>query len=187
MSSATTAEFGAEQSATTITEIEVVPQSTVSVAPAVNPYPARRSRTRWTEDYGRENELPDSREENMMIEETTSMMKKPFRGRCLIRCSPERSYRWNGNYRWEQLPSSCRPASNQDIIPMVSSSGRQTSCERCWHNPETPYCDLCETIAAAHQYHEENQSLHGPDSSILIRAVIEKPPTRFLVLSLYSN
>ena len=112
------------------------------------------------------------------------MMKTPFRGRCVIRCSPERSYRWNGKYRGEQLPSSCRPASTREMIPMVSSSGRQTSCERCWHNPETPYCDLCETIAAAHQYHEENQSLH-PDKSILIRAVIEKPPTQFLVLSLY--
>lgn len=117
--------------------------------------PQRRSRTRWTEDYGEENEL-DSLGRPHHPSTSLMMRKKPFRGRCFIRCSPEkpRHHHPSSSCGWEESRLVGRP------ITTTMAGG--SCCERCWHNPETPYCDLC--------------LAEEPSGRIFIRAVIEKPP-----------
>ena len=57
-----------------------------------------------------------------------------------------------------------------NCVPKRMSSSR--NCERCWHNPETPPCELC---CAA-----------DPSSSFFIRAIVEKPPKTLCAVTWYS-
>ncbi|EFX79778.1 hypothetical protein DAPPUDRAFT_104018 [Daphnia pulex] len=155
MSSATTAEFGGEQSSSVTTEeTEVQIRESEDAESLMAPYRLRRSRTRWTDDYGRENEL-DSREVSNL-----TIKCKPYRGRCFIRCSPEKI---GSNALWNHQ---C-----QDVISDRQASWFPTqndSCERCWHNPETPFCDICLT--------DNSHPVQNRPGTMFVRAVIENPP-----------
>lgn len=155
MSSATTAEFGGEQSSSVTTEeTEVQIREAEDAESLMAPYRLRRSRTRWTDDYGRENEL-DSREVSNL-----TIKCKPYRGRCFIRCSPEKI---GSNALWNHQ---C-----QDVISDRQTSWFPTqndSCERCWHNPETPFCDICLT--------DNSHPVQNRPGTMFVRAVIEDPP-----------
>lgn len=157
-SSATTTEFAGEQNESLVTNhTEVVLGSPVMTDV---PYRLRRSRTRWLDDYGQENELDSSGSND--AGDTSTVTYKLKRGHCFIRCSPEK---WN--LRCTQVDLSI--GNSKSIRPL------KNSCERCWHNPETPFCDQC--IASGKK--ERQQS--GP---IYTCAVIEKPPKQ-LVTSLF--
>ena len=152
MSNATTAEFGGEQGSSATTEETDLPtQVSEDVESLMAHYRLRRSRTRWTEDYGQENELDSSEVSNL------TLMCKPYRGRCFIRCSPEKvgsSALWG---RRDTLDGQNR-----------QSPPHNNCCERCWHNPETPFCDLC--------LMDNPDAVQHPSGIISVRAVIENPP-----------
>lgn len=153
MSSATTAEFGGERcSSVTTEETELPTQVSEDVESLMAHYRLRRSRTRWTEDYNQEKlELDSSEVSNL------TLMCKPFRGRCYIRCSPEKV---GSNALWGRLDTLDRQ--NRESPP------QNNCCERCWHNPETPFCDLCLT--------ENPDAVQHRSGIISVRAVIENPP-----------
>lgn len=151
MSSATTTEFGNERGSSVTTEETEIQLNAEDTESFMASYRLRRSRTRWTEDYGQENEL-DSRE----VANLTMVMCKPFRGRCFIRCSPEKigsNTLWAHQSSGERLTRGCHPHNN--------------CCERCWHNPETPFCDLCLI---------SNPPTLNRSATISVQAVIENPP-----------
>lgn len=155
MSSATTADFGGEQGSSVMTEETEIPiRDAEDLECLMGPYRLRRSRTRWSEDYGQENELDSSEVSNLTLK------AKPFRGRCFIRCSPEK----NGSnvlcgHNCQEVDASNRQAR---WIPL-----QNTSCERCWHNPETPVCELC--LA-------DNTPVQLRSRTLFVRAVVENPP-----------
>lgn len=151
ISSATTTEFANERGSSVTTEETEIQHNTEDTESfTATYYRLRRSRTRWPEDYDQENKL-----DSMEVTNLTTMCK-PFRGRCFIRCSPEK----NGSTGLWAHPSSadrpirgCRPHNN--------------CCERCWNNPETPFCDLCLT---------SNPLTVNRSATISVQAVIENPP-----------
>lgn len=152
MSSATTTEFAGEQSESMTTNRTEVGLSSPVMTDV--PYRLRRSRTRWLDDYGQENEL-DSSGSNDAVD-TSTVTCKLKRGRCLIRCSPEK---WGLRCSQVDLPIG--------RSKLIRGSPVKNPCERCWHNPETPYCDLC-----------ISNGIKGQQQSgtIFTCAVIEKPP-----------
>ena len=160
VSSAATTEFAGEQNESLVTNHTEVGLGSPVMTDV--PYRLRRSRTRWLDDYGQENEL-DSSGSNDAVD-TSTVTCKLKRGRCFIRCSPEK---WGLRCTQVDLP----------IGDSKSNRPLKNSCERCWHNPETPHCDLC--IASGKK--ERQQS--GP---IYTRAIIEKPPKQ-LVLPFIDN
>lgn len=155
MSFATTAEFGGERGSSMTTEETEIPLQVAEDAESLMaPYRLRRSRTRWTEDYGQENELDSSDVGNLTI------MCKPYRGRCFIRCSPEKI---GSNALWGRQ---CHNTESRDRLTR-GSLPHSNCCERCWHNPETPYCDLCLM---------DNPLTQHRTGTISVQAVIENPP-----------
>lgn len=160
MSNATTAESAGERgSSVTTEETEIPTRLTEDAESLMASYRLRRSRTRWTDDYGLENEL---------VSQEVANLTKPFRGRCFIRCSPEKL----------SSDTSCG-RQHHDLISYETSTRESHSsgcCERCWYNPETPYCDLCLTDHSQNPYRNR---------TIAVRAVIESSPN-FNVTQLYS-
>ncbi|KAI9565392.1 hypothetical protein GHT06_009184 [Daphnia sinensis] len=155
MSSATTADFGGERGGSVTTEETEIPiREGEDLESLMAPYRLRRSRTRWSEDYGQENELDSSEVSNLTLK------AKPFRGRCFIRCSPEKN---GSNVLWSHR---CQEAdvNNRQTRWMPL---QHTCCERCWHNPETPICELC--LA-------DNTPAQLRSGTLLVRAVVENPP-----------
>lgn len=119
MSSATTTELPAEQGSISGIEEMESHESFHAFQENVQPhFPVWRARTRWKDDYGRKLELNSSEAND------TSITSKPFRGRCFIRCSPEKTGK--------------RP-----IQSYPQSGAEYKKCERCWNNPETPPCQCC--------------------------------------------
>ncbi|XP_057370415.1 uncharacterized protein LOC130691484 [Daphnia carinata] len=155
MSSATTADFGGERGGSVTTEETEIPiREAEDLESLMAPYRLRRSRTRWSEDYGRENELDSSEVSNLTLK------AKPFRGRCFIRCSPEKNgsnVLWS--HRCQEADATNRPTR---WMPL-----QHTCCERCWHNPETPICELCLADSTPTQLRS---------GTLLVRAVVENPP-----------
>jgi hypothetical protein len=155
MSSATTTELGGEHSGSMTSEkTEIQNREAEDVESLMAPYRLRRSRTRWTDDYGQENELDSNEVSNLTLK------CKPYRGQCFIRCSPEKI---GPNALWSHQ---C-----QDIISDRQASWfppQNDSCERCWHNPETPFCDICLT--------DNSHSAEIRPGTIFVRAVVENPP-----------
>lgn len=156
MSSATTTEFGVESKCcVTKNENDDVRSQQFGTNLTDANRMCRSKKRQKEEDYCRERDLKRSRPVEIVG-------IKPFRGQCFIRNSPElRPHMHHGNRLFgdEELASYRR-------ISRSLSVGQQSNCERCWHNPETPYCDLC-IGARADQLHP---------GRFFIRAVIEKPP-----------
>ena len=165
MSSITTEHGGERSNSVTTTETEVATTPLTDSDHGLL-YSLRRSRTRWVEDYGHPIEL-DSDSSDKPSE---SGVLKPFRGQCLIRCSPEKIRGiWNRTRRYEGLRSSTVDCFVPVPVPVEPTV--QKNCERCWHNPETPACDSCR-VAGLSSYSGAQQS-GGP---IFIRAIVEKNP-----------
>uniref|UniRef100_A0A0P6GFS4 Brain-specific angiogenesis inhibitor n=1 Tax=Daphnia magna TaxID=35525 RepID=A0A0P6GFS4_9CRUS len=155
MSSATTADFGGERGGSVTTEETEIPiRDAEDLESLTAPYRLRRSRTRWSEDYGQGNELDCSEVSNLTLK------AKPFRGRCFIRCSPEKN---GSNVLWSHRCQEVDATNRQTRwMPL-----QHTCCERCWHNPETPICELC--LA-------DNTPAQLRSGTLLVRAVVENPP-----------
>ncbi|KAK4018037.1 hypothetical protein OUZ56_000106 [Daphnia magna] len=155
MSSATTADFGGERGGSVTTEETEIPiRDAEDLESLTAPYRLRRSRTRWSEDYGQGNELDCSEVSNLTLK------AKPFRGRCFIRCSPEKN---GSNVLWSHRCQDVDATNRQTRwMPL-----QHTCCERCWHNPETPICELC--LA-------DNTPAQLRSGTLLVRAVVENPP-----------
>lgn len=155
MSSATTADFGGERGGSVTTEETEIPiRDAEDLESLTAPYRLRRSRTRWSEDYGQGNELDCSEVSNLTLK------AKPFRGRCFIRCSPEKN---GSNVLWSHRCQEVDATNRQTRwMPL-----QHTCCERCWHNPETPICELC--LA-------DNTPAQIRSGTLLVRAVVENPP-----------
>ena len=135
------------------TETEVDHASAIEVDAI--PYRLRRSRTRWLEDY----------ELNAGASQKNGDSAKPKLNRvpCLIRCSPEKvrgfinaTSREATIHRPSEIPRNHRPSKPLFVL------GKK-NCERCWHNPETPPCDLCMSALTADQ-----------PRPVLIHAVVER-------------
>lgn len=119
MSSATTTELPAEQeSMSGIEEVEANDVSHLPQGPSAPSFTMRRTRTRWKDDYGRKHELSSSESSEI------SITCKPFRGRCFIRCSPEKT-------------------GKRTVTDSAQLVDGIKNCERCWQNPETPPCENC--------------------------------------------
>ena len=153
MSNATTVESAGDRGSSVMTEETEIP---MRLAEEVESLMARRLQTRWTDDNILENEFVSQEVASMTIR------GKPFRGRCFIRCSPEMKKMNIGDPHCNSLD------------PFETPLRETSCCERCWHNPETPYCNLCQMD------HSRNLNEQG---MIAVRAVIESSPNSLVTCS----
>uniref|UniRef100_A0A0P5AMI9 Brain-specific angiogenesis inhibitor n=1 Tax=Daphnia magna TaxID=35525 RepID=A0A0P5AMI9_9CRUS len=151
-STVTTAEMSGQGSSFIAQEMEIPVREAEQLKCLMTSYRLRPFRPRWYEDYGQENERNSSEVGHLPLK------CKPFRGRCFINCSPEKT---GSNIMIRHV---CQSIGTGDSVFMPLRA-LNDCCDHRLHNLETPFGEPC-----------LKDSVHTKSGTMIVHAVVESHP-----------